>query len=522
MGQNSRKNEDMSRQPHTAVRSDTRPAGTPGKRTRTVGRAARSAGAAPPVQRERDPAREVEQANLAAQTTRWMNVVVRPDLHTAPVQRAADGQSTVRELPEDGAGKALPEDVQAKMEQAFGADFAAVRIHEGRRSQALGARAYTQGTDVHFAPGQYQPHSHGGQELLGHELAHVVQQSQGRVQTTMQAKGVAVNDDTALEAEADMMGARAARGEPVGATAAGNRPVATGGAAVVQRVVDVFSREAYADPVGYLQREFAGDRIVEDGGSGGIMDEPMRQLVRNLADPTWRGRFKKQWDIYLERLWNDPALSNEEKESRTARVPDSAAMDEMQSIANEEDAYQWAKQRTLWLTNHMPRLLTIRHEEGAGGAPKHTFHRDHGYVAIAPEQLETQGIPTDEAQLRAYRLNGPFERGWVRGHSAIDNMKHRFIEHIHVDKDADEDRRIDIYNADDRGVGETAEAWSEVLASTEGLAMQPTSKKKASPRQKHKGRQESAVADAEEQAKEQAFLEFMASLDGDDVDENGD
>jgi len=52
---------------------------------------------------------------------------------------------------------------------------------------SLGAQAYTQGTDIHFAPGQYQPSSQGGQELLGHELAHVVQQADGRVKATTQA-----------------------------------------------------------------------------------------------------------------------------------------------------------------------------------------------------------------------------------------------------------------------------------------------------------------------------------------------
>jgi hypothetical protein len=71
-----------------------------------------------------------------------------------------------------------------------GADFASVRMHEGPQVTDMGAAAYTQGADIHFAPGQYQPGSQGGQELIGHELAHVVQQSQGRVSATTQAKGV--------------------------------------------------------------------------------------------------------------------------------------------------------------------------------------------------------------------------------------------------------------------------------------------------------------------------------------------
>ncbi len=79
----------------------------------------------------------------------------------------------------------------------------------------MGAQAFTQGENIHFAPGQYAPHSNTGMELIGHELAHVVQQREGRVAATAQAKGAAINADPRLEAEADDLGARAARGEVV-------------------------------------------------------------------------------------------------------------------------------------------------------------------------------------------------------------------------------------------------------------------------------------------------------------------
>jgi hypothetical protein len=116
-----------------------------------------------------------------------------------------------------GGGAPLPAPVQAKMEHAFDADLSSVRVHEGSEAGALGAQAFAQGTDIHFAPGHYDPGSTAGQELIGHELAHVVQQSQGRVTSGRQNKGgAAVNDDPSLEREADEMGARAARGERVG------------------------------------------------------------------------------------------------------------------------------------------------------------------------------------------------------------------------------------------------------------------------------------------------------------------
>jgi outer membrane protein OmpA-like peptidoglycan-associated protein len=101
----------------------------------------------------------------------------------------------------------MPDSIQTKMESSFGTDFSDVNIHSNsNQAEDIGALAYTQGTDVHFAPGQYNPQSQKGQELLGHELTHVVQQKQGRVKPTTQAKGLPVNSDPGLEHEANMMG----------------------------------------------------------------------------------------------------------------------------------------------------------------------------------------------------------------------------------------------------------------------------------------------------------------------------
>ncbi len=119
----------------------------------------------------------------------------------------------------EGAGSSgttarMPEEVQTKMENSFGTSFGGVNIHQNDESATqMGALAYTQGNNVHFAPGQYNPSSQKGQELLGHELTHVVQQREGRVQPTKQGKGMSVNDSPALEHEADVMGKKAAEGK---------------------------------------------------------------------------------------------------------------------------------------------------------------------------------------------------------------------------------------------------------------------------------------------------------------------
>lgn len=112
-------------------------------------------------------------------------------------------------LRQKSGGLPIPDNVRAKMETAFSADFSDVRVHIGQEAASLGAIAYTWGSNIHFAPGQYNPNTIQGQKLLGHELWHVVQQRSGRVSNPF-GGGVAVVQDYALEAEADRMGVKAA------------------------------------------------------------------------------------------------------------------------------------------------------------------------------------------------------------------------------------------------------------------------------------------------------------------------
>ena len=55
------------------------------------------------------------------------------------------------------------------MESFFGTSFADVRVHVGHEAASLCALAFTIGTDLYFAPGQYNPQTTQGQQLLGHE-----------------------------------------------------------------------------------------------------------------------------------------------------------------------------------------------------------------------------------------------------------------------------------------------------------------------------------------------------------------
>jgi len=96
----------------------------------------------------------------------------------------------------------MPGGLRAGIEQLSGADMSGVRVHYNSSAPAqLNAHAYAQGSDIHLANGQ--------EKHLPHEAWHVAQQQQGRVKPTMDVGGTPVNDDPALEKEADVMGAKA-------------------------------------------------------------------------------------------------------------------------------------------------------------------------------------------------------------------------------------------------------------------------------------------------------------------------
>ena len=79
-----------------------------------------------------------------------------------------------------GGGGALDGGVREQLAPQLGDPLADVRIHTDAGADALvrsvDARAFTTGSDVFFATGEYRPGSRDGDRLLAHELTHVVQQ----------------------------------------------------------------------------------------------------------------------------------------------------------------------------------------------------------------------------------------------------------------------------------------------------------------------------------------------------------
>lgn len=91
-----------------------------------------------------------------------------------------------------GSGQPLDAGLQQSMGQAMGANFSGVKVHTDTQSdqlnQSIQARAFTTGQDVFFRGGAYQPGNRGGQELIAHELTHVLQQDGGVVQRQSNCK----------------------------------------------------------------------------------------------------------------------------------------------------------------------------------------------------------------------------------------------------------------------------------------------------------------------------------------------
>ena len=147
--------------------------------------------------------------------------MMAPRAGNGAVQRSATmPAANATPLPEGFGGfrpimpaQRMPEAIQRKMESLFKTSFGDVRIHVGPEAGSIGATAFTQGSDIFFAHGQYNPATPQGQRLLGQQLAHVVQQRTGRARNPF-GSGMAVVTDPLLKSEAEMMGIRAAMPQP--------------------------------------------------------------------------------------------------------------------------------------------------------------------------------------------------------------------------------------------------------------------------------------------------------------------
>ena len=132
--------------------------------------------------------------------------------HTAQRVEGEEDDEVLQGKMGDAAPKnetGLPDNLKAGVESLSGFSLDNVRVHYNSSKPAtVQALAYTQGTDIHVAPGQEQH--------LPHEAWHVAQQMAGRVAPTTNINGMPVNDNAALEHEADVMGEKAVQCKATG------------------------------------------------------------------------------------------------------------------------------------------------------------------------------------------------------------------------------------------------------------------------------------------------------------------
>jgi len=132
------------------------------------------------------------------------------ELRTPPLFARAAPPRDVRSVLNE-PGHPLDKAALSDFQTSFGHDFSSVRVHSDDRAAAsaasLSARAYAIGHHVVFGRGEYAPGTSTGRHLLGHELAHVVQQSRGPSASGAQ--------DPSLEAAADHAANQASRVAPV-------------------------------------------------------------------------------------------------------------------------------------------------------------------------------------------------------------------------------------------------------------------------------------------------------------------
>ncbi|HBV97981.1 MAG TPA: hypothetical protein DEF36_13175 [Desulfotomaculum sp.] len=381
----------------------------------------------------------------------------------------------------------LPDSLKNGVENLSGINMSNVRVHYNSSKPAqVGALAYTQGTDIHVAQGQ--------EKHLPHEAWHVVQQAQGRVRPTLRLNGAAINDEAMLENEADKLGTAAKKETDHTRQLKKNPILAKSEGDTLQLAKDVCSKAYFTKPVDYLKETFPDTNISENAGSGGILDEPMKRLV--LALKKYKAGVLKGLENEIVRLSEIKNRNKEDEEKFQVIAPWYKQIDD--NVNDLDSAYTWVKQHTLQISKYLPNILTIKHQKVSQDKDTHTFHFDRGYVKLTDKELTDQEInskPERASRLRV--VNGPWDRGWVRGHSSISRKEHRFIEHVHVDKDTSDG--IDIYNTDNKN--DLTTVSSHNINDRSNFSVQ------------NDGKQEEAIKGAESKAHDEAYVEYKKLAD---------
>jgi hypothetical protein len=178
-----------------------------------------------------------------------------------------------------GGGRPLSESERAFFEPRFGHDFRQVRVHADTRAaesaRSINARAYTFGHDVVFGAGQYYPGISTSQNLLAHELTHIVQQA-GKGGLVLQRQPRAPTEATEGEEDTDEVGDIIVGGlETVAEQAKDNNPK------VKKEIIEPLEREARRQ----WERLSTGEQVLVGGFGAATLGMTLGAM---LSDPTGR------------------------------------------------------------------------------------------------------------------------------------------------------------------------------------------------------------------------------------------
>jgi len=193
----------------------------------------------------------------------------RPNWDPLVQRQATNGATGVIEVPPivhdvlNSPGQPLDAATRAFFEPRFGHDFSRVRVHTDAQAaesaRSVNAQAYTVGHDVVMG------HSAVDRGLLGHELAHVVQQGHGSTASSVQA-----------QTEAHSAAERVAHGDAVSA------------------------KNLSGAPHG-LYRDVDDKKKPEDAGSASQLP-PMPNLQLQTLPPIDWLKMRKSFDVHGDRL----------------------------------------------------------------------------------------------------------------------------------------------------------------------------------------------------------------------------
>jgi hypothetical protein len=309
-------------------------------------------------------------------------------------------------------GEPLPAPLREVFEPKFGADFSSVQVHAdrdaGMSALAVGARAYTVGHDIVFAPGYFAPHTAAGRELIAHELYHVAHDAG---QAAAQGQPLRVDaPDSPQEREAEQA-ARAAVSSDIGsAQPLSARPVPARprhGPPVLHRALlgagigGVLGGVVGGVGLGLLGGLLGPAGAVAGAIIGGIGGLVAGAVLGDLATRRSRGLTSHE-KTYLREIFHDAVDYDKVTITRGSALSAGAARTTGNTINLQEEHFRGD---TMELSD--AGLLVLAHEMG------HVWQYQNGGLAYIPSSL----IPQIVAGLSGRSRNLAYDwRSAIRNH----------------------------------------------------------------------------------------------------------